>query len=109
MLAETKRLNGLQGSGDMDARVAGSRRASAYGDMDPEVAYNGTTKTSSLPGLIGNALGLRIPHVGGPAYQAASGGKTGPHTFKWVRGTALLSSTATAAFSAGAVAMLEPR
>lgn len=72
-----------QGSADLD--VAGSRRTSTYGELDPEVEYAGTTKASSLPGLIGNALGLRIPHVGGPAYQAASGAKAGPHTFKWVR------------------------
>jgi hypothetical protein len=72
----------MQGSGDLDP--ATSRRGSAYGDVDPENAYAGQTKTSSLPGLIGNALGLRIPHVGGPSYQAASGGKAGPHVFKWV-------------------------
>ena len=73
----------LQGSGDLEA--ASSRRTSTFGDVDPENAYTGMTKTSSLPGLIGNALGLRLPHVGGPAYQAASGSKAGPHVFKWVR------------------------
>lgn len=73
----------LQGSGDLDP--ASSRRTSTFGDVDPENAYTGMTKTSSLPGLIGNALGLRLPHVGGPAYQAASSSKAGPHVFKWVR------------------------
>ncbi len=72
----------MQGSVELEGGYC--RRVSMV-DGDVEQGAGGTTKPSSLPGLLGNALGLRIPNLGGPAYQSASGRHAGPHSFKWVR------------------------
>lgn len=48
------------------------------------IRATGTPKASSLPGLIGNALGLRIGDLAGDAYSSPASKSS--QSFKWVRG-----------------------
>lgn len=64
------------GSGGADVEEGGSRAAA-------------TPTASSLPGLIGNALGLRLGSLGGAAYDSPTP-KPG-QAFKWVRPASMQS------------------
>lgn len=69
----------------MGRSTRGPRRTSS-GGADVEEGGTRTTstpKSSSLPGLIGDALGLRIGNFSGDAYSSSTSKSN--QSFKWVR------------------------